>query len=84
MKRLLFISVVIAMLASLFASTKPDGLDHVSNYLGFSSKAVYHASALGGISGAMAGISGVLITMSMFWLLIFVIKRCGSKNSEQS
>jgi len=80
MKKRYFIPVIIAALASLFASQKPDGLDRVSETLGFSHRAVSHAAVLSGyrisflgnskLSAVFAGIAGVLIVYGLFWSCI--------------
>jgi len=85
MKKLFWITVVIAILAAFFASTYPDGLDFVAEKLGFAGKVIEHNAPFagysipfiqtGGISTAMAGIAGVLLIMGCFWLCVYAIKR---------
>jgi hypothetical protein len=84
MKRLFFVVLLIAILASFFASSNPDGLEKVAEHLGFIHKAAERGALLpdyttpglpeGGISTATAGIAGVLITMSIFWLAAYALK----------
>jgi len=85
MKRLFLISILIAVLAAFFASANPDGLDFVGEKLGFSGKGVERTAPMadygisffpeGGISTATAGIAGVLLTLSIFWLVAFLLKK---------
>jgi len=84
MKKLFFISIAIAVLAAFFASANPDGLDSVSEKLGFAGKGVERTAPMtdysigflpkGGVSTAVAGTAGVLITLAVFWLAISVLK----------
>ncbi len=93
MKRLFLISVLIAVLAAFFASANPDGLDFVGEKLGFSDKGIertapmtdYHIGSLprGEVSTAVAGTAGVLITLSIFWLVAFLLKK-ESKGAKKS
>jgi len=79
------ISILIAVLAAIFASQHPDGLDKVSELLGFSEKGIDHISLLTGynvkflgestISTIAAGIIGVFITYGLFSLIIFMTKK---------
>lgn len=89
MKKLFWVSVVIAILAAFFASANPDGLDFISEKLGFSGKgqertapmADYSVGFLpeGGISTSTAGIAGILITLGLFWLAAYIIKKGDNK-----
>jgi len=84
MKKLFWISIVIAILAAFFASTHPDGLDFISEKLDFAGKGVERGAVMagyafpclpeGGISAATAGIAGVLITLSIFWSAVYIFK----------
>ncbi len=68
MKKLFWVSVVIAIMAALFASANPDGLDFVSQKLGLSHKAMERKALMAdysvpvkqksGISTAVAGSAG--------------------------
>lgn len=85
MKKRFIFSLVIVVLASLFASQKPDGLDKVSEIFGFSDKAVeglaimhgYHIHFFGmsKLSAILAGIIGVMIVYGLFWLCISLTKK---------
>jgi|GEM_PF-569817 len=84
MKKLFWVSVAIAVLASFFASTYPDGLDFVAEKFGFAEKAQERTAPMpgyqvkflpeGGVSTSLAGIAGVLITLSLFWLAAYILK----------
>lgn len=90
MKQLFWVSVVIAILAAFFASANPDGLDFISEKMGFAEKGQERTAPLadysvkflpeGGISTATAGIAGVLITLGIFWLAAFVLKQNAKRN----
>lgn len=82
MKKLFWISVVIAVLAAFFASTNPDGLDFVAEKFGFAERGQEREAPMpdyslkflpeGGVSTSLAGIAGILITLSLFWLGAYV------------
>lgn len=88
MKKLFWLAVVIAILAAFFASAHPDGLDFVAEKFGFAEKGREHSAPMPGytvkflpagkISTSLAGIAGILITLSLFWLTAYILK---SKNS---
>ena len=92
MKRLFFIVLLVAILAAFFASSSPDGLEKVAAHLGFIDKAAergalmtdYNTPGLptGGISKATAGIAGVLITLSVFWLTAYSLKLINKVNKK--
>lgn len=94
MKRLLFIVLLVAILASFFASSSPDGLEKVAEHLGFIDKAAERGALMsdynipglpvGGISKATAGIAGVLITLSVFWLTAYTLKLKSKVNKKVS
>ncbi|MFA6431820.1 MAG: PDGLE domain-containing protein [Candidatus Margulisiibacteriota bacterium] len=85
MKKLFYVSIIIAIAAAFFASSHPDGLDFVSEKFGFSEKGQERGAVMAGyaiphfsegrISSSLAGVAGVLITLSIFWLAVFVIKK---------
>ena len=89
MKKLFWLAVGVAILASLFASAFPDGLDRVAAKLGFSARGVEQAAPLAGytvpflkagaISTAAAGITGVLVTLAFFWLTAHLLKLTATK-----
>ena len=85
-KKLLF-SVVLAALAAVFASQNPDGLDKVSEMLGFAGKGTEHSAIMSGynigflgtskLSTILAGIAGVLISACIFFFGVWLVKACG-------
>ena len=89
MKRILLIALSVAVLAAFFASSFPDGLDYAAEKLGFAHAAVERTSIMTGyslpflpqgtVSTAAAGIAGVLIALSVFWIVAFMSKRNNSR-----
>lgn len=85
MKKKLFFSFAIAVLAALFASRNPDGLDKVSEILGFANKGTENTALMAGynihflgsskLSTIAAGVIGVLLTYGFFLLTGFLIKK---------
>ncbi len=85
MKKVFFFVIAVTVLASFLASSNPDGLEKVAENLGFIEMASDRASIMpdytvpllpeGGVSTVSAGIAGVLITLSLFWLTAFVMKK---------
>lgn len=73
MKKLFWLSLVIAVLAAFFASANPDGLDFVAEKLGFAERGQERAALL----PYSAGVAGVLITLSIFWLSVYMLKGRG-------
>ena len=90
-KKLLF-SVVLVALAAVFASQNPDGLDKVSEMLGFAGKGTEHSAIMTGynisflgtskLSTIFAGIAGVLIVYGIFLLCNAVIKKTLMQKQE--
>ena len=78
MKKVIFLSIAIAVLASFFASAHPDGLEKVAETLGFIDKGVARESLMTdysfpaveneGVSTALAGAAGIFITAGLFWV----------------
>ncbi len=78
MKKLFWVSVVIAVFAAFFASTHPDGLDFVAEKFGFAEKGIERPAPMsdygirylpkGKGSTAIAGIAGIVIILSAFWI----------------
>ena len=76
MKKMIFLSLIIAIAAAFFASTHPDGLDKVSELFGFSQQAQGHPALMAGyslpftkpgpLSTAFSGITGILIVSGLF------------------
>lgn len=85
MNKKLYFPLLIAALAAFFASQNPDGLDYVSEMLGFAGKGVEHPALMSGytlhflgaskVSTVLAGAAGVLITYGVFMLAMFLAKK---------
>lgn len=83
MRKIFFIVILVAILAAFFASSNPDGLDRTAKMLGFAQKGIEYKTLMtgysipllpeGGLSTAIAGIVGVLITLGVFLLAIYLI-----------
>ncbi|MFH1683838.1 MAG: PDGLE domain-containing protein [Candidatus Margulisiibacteriota bacterium] len=77
MRKIILLSILIAVLAAFFASAHPDGLEWVAGKLGFIEQGVEQTSlmtdysvpviAQAGISTAIAGILGIIIVFGLFW-----------------
>jgi hypothetical protein len=85
MNKKLIIPCVLAILAAVFASQNPDGLDKVSQMLGFEGKGIEHSAVMSGytipflgvskLSTIFAGVFGVLIIYVLFSLFIAIYKK---------
>ncbi len=85
MKKVLYLSIVIAILAAFFASKNPDGLDFVAEKLGFAGSSIEHQTPMANysipflpknnISTAFAGIAGILIIVVGFSIFIKIVNR---------
>ena len=85
MKKIIYISIVVAILAAFFASSNPDGLDFVSERFGFASSSIEHQAPMsdysipflpkGAVSTSFAGIAGILIIIGGFSIFTKAIKR---------
>lgn len=88
----LLVGLVVALLlggvASYYASSHPDGLEHVAEQVGFLDTADDHAAADGPLadyqvtgvddarlSGGMAGVIGILLTLAIAGGLAFAVRR---------
>jgi hypothetical protein len=80
-------TVLIAVVASQFASSEPDGLEYVAEREGFADQAEEHAltdeplagygenlKADGGLSTGIAGLVGVVAAMGLGFALFWVIR----------
>ncbi len=77
MKKIILLSIAIAVFAAFFASANPDGLEKVAESLGFIGRGVPRESVMTdyavpgvkneGISTSLAGIFGIFITLGVFW-----------------
>ena len=74
---IILLSLGVAILASFFASSHPDGLEKVAEDLGFIERATDTPGAMPEyvfpgirserLSTAVAGITGILLTFGLFW-----------------
>ncbi|MEN3123042.1 PDGLE domain-containing protein [Janibacter terrae] len=84
----LVLCLLLAGVASYYASAHPDGLEHVAGTLGFSGSADEHGSADspfadygtkgvddGFLSGGLAGVVGVVLTGAVMWLVLRFLAR---------
>ena len=84
MKKAIFLSIAIAILAAFFASANPDGLEKAAEKLGFIEKGTSSKSIMTdyqfplinnpGISTAAAGVTGTLLIFGAFWLTARTLK----------
>ena len=85
MRNIIFLTITIAILAAFFASAHPDGLEKVAETLGFIEKGVERSSVMTdytvpfitheGISTSIAGFFGIIITLGLFWLVAFILRK---------
>ena len=75
MKQLLWFVLTITVLAAIFASNSPDGLEYVADRFGFSAQAVERGAPLAGVLAPAAGVAGVLIILGIFRLANFIFKK---------
>ena len=92
----LFVSALLAGVASFYASSSPDGLEHVAGTLGFGSTAQDSAAAesplagyaLSGVgdprlSGGLAGLTGVVVVgLAMAGLVLVLRRRRGTTDPD--
>lgn len=91
----LMFTLLLAGVASFYASSQPDGLEHVAEQMGFESTARDHAvsdSPLAGygtkgissarLSGGVAGVVGVLVVGLVGGGLAWGLRRRGSSDDE--
>ena len=90
----LVVSLLIAGVLSWYASSSPDGLEHVAETTGFAQTAHEHAVAGGPLAGyeakgvegrlstGLAGVIGVVATGLVMGGLLVVLRRRGSSATE--
>ncbi|MDI6732080.1 MAG: PDGLE domain-containing protein [Candidatus Margulisbacteria bacterium] len=93
MKKIFWLAVVISIAAAFFASTHPDGLDFAAAELSFAEKGQDRTAPMpdyslqflpkGSVSTSLAGVAGILITLAIFWLAVYILKE-GSKKMVKS
>lgn len=91
----LAVTLLLAGVVSLYASSSPDGLEKVAGDTGFigtakghasdgSPLAGYEASFVGGPLGqTIAGIVGVLVTLALFYALVRFLRRREPQQADQ-
>ena len=85
MRKIILLSLVIAVLAAFFASAHPDGLEKVAEGLGFIDRGVERHSLMTdysvpfitreAVSTAVAGFIGILMTLGLFAAVPLLLKR---------
>jgi cobalt/nickel transport protein len=84
----LVVALLIAGVASYYASTHPDGLEYVAEQAGFADTAEEHAGADGPLadyrvegvederlSGGLAGVAGALVVLPLTAGLVYAVRR---------
>jgi cobalt/nickel transport system permease protein/cobalt/nickel transport protein len=87
----LLVALLLAGVASYYASSHPDGLEYVAERTGFLDSADEHAAADGPladyrtkgvddarVSGGLAGILGVMVTLALAGGIAFAVRRRGT------
>ena len=87
----LVLALLLAGVASFYASSHPDGLEYVAERTGLIDSEGEHATAGGPladyqtkgvddarVSGGLAGVVGVLVTLALAGGIGFAVRRCGS------
>lgn len=87
----LLVSLLVAGGVSYYASSSPDGLEHVAVRVGFADAAEEHANADGPLadyrvrgvdddrlSGGLAGVAGALVVLALAGGLALLLRRRGS------
>jgi hypothetical protein len=91
----LLVALLLAGVASYYASSHPDGLEYVAERTGFLDSADEHAAADGPladyrtkgvddarVSGGLAGILGVMVTLALAGGIAFAVRRRGTTDDE--
>jgi cobalt/nickel transport system permease protein len=84
----LLVTLVVAVVVAQFASSSPDGLEHVATQQGFANSATNHATSGSPLAGygnnltdngfvntAIAGAAGVLITLALGYGIFWLAKK---------
>jgi cobalt/nickel transport protein len=69
----LLVSLLVAGVGSLYASSRPDGLEYVADKAGFLDQAEQRTAA----GGPVAGVAGVLIVLLVMGGLAYAVRRRG-------
>lgn len=91
----LVVALLLAGVASYYASSHPDGLEHVAETTGFIDSADEHPAGDGPladyqtkgvddarVSGGLAGVLGVLVTLALAGGIAFAVRRRGTAGDE--
>lgn len=91
----LLVALLLAGVASYYASTHPDGLEHVAERTGFLDTAEEHATGDGPmadyavegvdsprLAGGLAGVMGVVVTLLLAGGVAWAVRRRGSRADE--
>lgn len=68
----LLLTLLVAGVASHYASTHPDGLEHVAGQVGFGDRAEEREAR---VSGGTAGVIGVLLVLGLTGGLTYAVRR---------
>lgn len=90
------VTLLIAGVVSFYASSSPDGLEHVAESTGFAHTAEEHAGSNGPLadyavkgvdnerlSGGLAGVVGVAVTLVLAGGLTLLVRRRTPRDAEQ-
>ncbi|HEU4512935.1 MAG TPA: PDGLE domain-containing protein [Nocardioidaceae bacterium] len=90
-------ALLVAGVASYFASSSPDGLEHVAEQAGFAEKAKDSAASGSpladyevtgvehdALSGGLAGVTGALVVLALAGGLTFAVRRTSRPDRERS
>lgn len=93
----LLVTVIVAVVIAQFASSSPDGLEHVAEEQGIAANATDHdladspladygenISDNGGLNTAVAGLLGVLITLGVGYGVFWLARRTNKTPSESA
>lgn len=93
----LLVTVIVAVVVAQFASSSPDGLEHVAEQQGIAANATDHdlagspladygenISDNGGLNTAVAGLLGVLITLGVGYGVFWLARRTNKTPSESA
>ena len=92
----LLVALLLAGVASFYASSHPDGLEHVAERTGFLDSADEHAAGDGPfadyatkgvddarLSGGVAGVVGTLVVLLLAGGIAFAVRRRGSDDEDR-
>ena len=92
----LLVALLLAGVASFYASSHPDGLEHVAERTGFLDSADEHAAGDGPfadyatkgvddarLSGGVAGVVGTLVVLLLAGGISFAVRRRGSDDEDR-